>query len=96
MGPCGNILVEPTEPGYWPPANRDAVLTLDDVLLEDGKVATFSLVESYAAMGRYGNLLLVGGQTDLALTGRAGDVLRLWLTNTATPAFSTFGCLGLR
>ena len=54
------------------------------MLLEDGKIATFSVAEtSYAAMGRYGNLLLIGGQTDLALTARAGEVLRLWLTNTA-------------
>src|SRR5688500_8985425 len=84
MGLYGNIIVEPSEPGYWPPANRDVVLTLDDVLLEDGKIATFSVAEtSYAAMGRYGNLLLIGGQTDLTVTGRAGEVLRLWLTNTA-------------
>jgi FtsP/CotA-like multicopper oxidase with cupredoxin domain len=84
MGLYGNIIVEPTEPGYWPAANRDIVLTLDDVLLEDGKIATFSVAEtSYAAMGRYGNLLLIGGQTDLTLTARTGEVLRLWLTNTA-------------
>jgi FtsP/CotA-like multicopper oxidase with cupredoxin domain len=84
MGLYGNIIVEPTEPEYWPPANRDVVLTLDDVLLEDGRIAAFSVSEtSYAAMGRYGNLLLIGGETDLALTARAGEVLRLWLTNTA-------------
>jgi FtsP/CotA-like multicopper oxidase with cupredoxin domain len=84
MGLYGNIIVEPSEPGYWPAANRDVVLTLDDVLLEDGKIATFSVAEtSYAAMGRYGNLLLIGGETDLTITGRAGEVLRLWLTNTA-------------
>ena len=39
MGLYGNILVEPAEPDYWPPAHRDVVLTLDDVLLEDGKIA---------------------------------------------------------
>jgi len=84
MGLYGNIIVEPSEPGYWPAANRDVVLTLDDVLLEDGKITSFSVAEtSYAAMGRYGNLLLIGGQTDLALTARAGEVIRLWLTNTA-------------
>jgi FtsP/CotA-like multicopper oxidase with cupredoxin domain len=84
MGLYGNIIVEPSELGYWPAADRDVVLTLDDVLLEDGKIAAFSVSEtSYAAMGRYGNLLLIGGQTDLALTARAGEVLRLWLTNTA-------------
>jgi FtsP/CotA-like multicopper oxidase with cupredoxin domain len=84
MGLYGNILVEPAEADYWPPANRDVVLTLDDVLLEDGKIAAFSMTEtSYAAMGRYGNLLLIGGETDPELTGRVGEVLRLWLTNTA-------------
>ena len=70
MGLYGNILVEPAEPDYWPPAHRDLVLTLDDVLLEDGKIASFSVSEtSYAAMGRFGNLLLIGGQTDLAADG---------------------------
>ena len=34
-------------------------------------------------MGRFGNVLLIGGETDLELTARAGEVLRLWLTNTA-------------
>src|SRR3954452_10369520 len=84
MGLYGNILVEPTEPDYWPPAHRDLVLTLDDVLLEDGKIGAFSTSEtSYAAMGRFGNLLLIGGETDPVLTARAGEVVRLWLTNTA-------------
>jgi FtsP/CotA-like multicopper oxidase with cupredoxin domain len=84
MGLYGNILVEPAEPDYWPPAHRDVVLTLDDVLIEDDKIAPFSRTETtFAAMGRYGNVLLVGGETDLALTARTGEVVRLWLTNTA-------------
>jgi FtsP/CotA-like multicopper oxidase with cupredoxin domain len=84
MGLYGNILVVPPEPDYWPPADRDVVLTLDDLLLEDGKVAPFSVSETtHTAMGRFGTVLLVGGETDLALTAQAGEVLRLWLTNTA-------------
>src|SRR3954449_11282642 len=80
----GNIIVVPSEPDYWPAAHRDVVLTLDDVLLEDGKIAAFSTTETtHAAMGRYGNLLLIGGETDLRLTARTGEVVRLWLTNTA-------------
>src|ERR671933_240372 len=46
MGLYGNILVEPAEPNYWPAASRDLVLTLDDVLLEDGKIAAFSRTET--------------------------------------------------
>ncbi|SNR25529.1 multicopper oxidase family protein [Blastococcus mobilis] len=84
MGLYGNILVTPADPAYWPPTHREIVLTLDDVLIEDGAIAPFSRTETtHAAMGRYGNVLLVGGETDLALTARTGEVVRLWLTNTA-------------
>ena len=84
MGLYGNILVVPTEEGYWPPAHRDVLLTLDDLLLEDGKIAPFSPAETtYTAMGRFGNVLLIGGEQDHVLTAKAGEVVRLWLTNTA-------------
>src|SRR5439155_1073012 len=63
MGLYGNILVVPPDPGYWPPANRDVLLTLDDLLLEDGKIAPFSPTETtYTAMGRFGNVLLVSSE----------------------------------
>jgi FtsP/CotA-like multicopper oxidase with cupredoxin domain len=84
LGLYGNILVVPADPDYWPPADRDLILTLDDILIEDGKVAPFSPTEtSYAAMGRFGNRLLVAGDPDLRVSFRAGEVVRLWLTNTA-------------
>jgi FtsP/CotA-like multicopper oxidase with cupredoxin domain len=84
LGLYGNILVVPADPDYWPPADRDLILTLDDLLIEDGKVAPFSPTEtSYAAMGRFGNRLLVAGDPDLRLSFRVGEVVRLWLTNTA-------------
>jgi FtsP/CotA-like multicopper oxidase with cupredoxin domain len=84
LGLYGNILVVPSDPGYWPPADRDLILTLDDLLVEDGKVAPFSPVEtSYAAMGRFGNVFLTSGDPDLRVEARAGEVVRLWLTNTA-------------
>ena len=46
LGLYGNVLVEPADPDYWPPANSDLPLTLDDILLEDGKVAPFSRSET--------------------------------------------------
>ena len=73
MGLYGNILVEPAEPDYWPPAHRDVVLTLDDVLVEDDKIAPFSRTETtFAAMGRYGNVLLVAGRGHAGARGRGG------------------------
>jgi FtsP/CotA-like multicopper oxidase with cupredoxin domain len=84
LGLYGNILVEPSESNYWPPVDREFVLTLDDLLVEDGKVAPFSPTEtSYAAMGRFGNVFLTSGDPDLRLEARVGEVVRLWLTNTA-------------
>ena len=84
MGLYGNVLVVPADPGYWGPVDREVLLTLDDVLLEDGAIAPFSRTEAnYVAMGRFGNLMLVGGEPDLTLDARAGEVVRLYLTNTA-------------
>src|SRR4051812_13118408 len=84
MGLYGNVLVEPADADYWPPAHRELTLTLDDILLEDGQVAPFSRVETtYAAMGRFGDVLLVNGETELKLTARQNEVVRLYLTNTA-------------
>ena len=84
LGLYGNILVTPQDPMYWPSAHRELVLTLDDVLVEDGRIAPFSRSETtYAAMGRFGNVLLVGGETELSLTAKTGELIRLYLTNTA-------------
>ena len=84
LGLYGNLLVEPADPDYWPPVHREVLLTLDDILLEDGKVAPFSRAETtYAAMGRFGEVMLIGGETDLRLSAQLGEVVRFYLTNTA-------------
>ena len=47
-------------------------------------MAPFNRSETtYAAMGRFGNVLLVGGETNLSLTAKRGEVVRFYLTNTA-------------
>jgi FtsP/CotA-like multicopper oxidase with cupredoxin domain len=84
MGLYGNILVTPTEPDYWPAANRELLLTLDDILIEDGQIAAFRESETtHVAMGRFGNVMLVAGEPDLALQARRGEVVRFYFTNTA-------------
>jgi FtsP/CotA-like multicopper oxidase with cupredoxin domain len=84
MGLYGNCIVVPADPDYWPPVDRELAVTLDDVLIEDGRIAAFSPDETtYAAMGRFGNVLLVAGRPELGLTARAGEVVRFYLTNTA-------------
>ena len=84
MGLYGNVLVEPNDPDYWPAVHREAVLTLDDILIEDGQIAPFSRAETtHSAMGRFGNVLLIAGQTDPVMTAKLGEVIRFYLTNTA-------------
>ena len=84
LGLYGNILVTPAEADYWPTVNRELLLTLDDILIEEGRVAAFSESETtHVAMGRFGNVMLVSGEPDLALEARRGEVVRFYFTNTA-------------
>src|SRR4051794_1708310 len=84
MGLYGNILVVPADSEYWAPVDRELLLTLDDLLLEDGQIAPFSRSETnYVAMGRFGNVLLAAGEPNLSLNARFGEVVRFYLTNTA-------------
>ncbi|MDQ4024594.1 MAG: multicopper oxidase family protein [Actinomycetota bacterium] len=84
MGLYGNVLVDPADPSYWPPADREVFLTLDDVLIEDGQMAPFDPHgANFVAMGRYGNVLLVAGETAHRVEAARGEVVRLYLTNTA-------------
>src|SRR3954463_12601642 len=91
MGLYGNVIVEPADPDYWGPAHRELCITLDDVLLEDGQIAPFSRLETnYSAMGRFGDTLLIAGEPELGLTAKRGEVVRVYLTNTAnTRVFNT-------
>jgi len=84
LGLYGNILVTPSEADYWPPANRELALTLDDVLIEDGRIAAFSEEETtHVAMGRFGNVMLIAGDPELRLEAKRGEVVRFYLTDTA-------------
>ena len=84
MGLYGNILATPSDPDYWPPANRELLLTLDDILIEDGQIAAFRESETtHVAMGRFGNVMLVAGEPDLSLEAKRGEVVRFYFTNTA-------------
>jgi len=97
MGLYGNIVVEPADPDYWPPVNREYVVTLDDVLLEDGRITPYNLDgPNFVAMGRFGNVMLTGGENNLELTARAGEVVRFYFTNTANTRLFNVNIPGAR
>ncbi len=84
MGLYGGVIVDPANADYWPPCHRDVLLTLDDILIEGGAVASFDRDEpTYAAMGRFGNVMLVNGSDQLALKAAPDEVVRFYLVNTA-------------
>ena len=97
MGLYGTIVVEPADPGYWPAADRELTLTLDDLLVEDGRIAPFSKSgPTFVAMGRYGNVMLINGETRFSGQAAAGEVVRLYLVNTANTRIFNFAIRGAR
>src|SRR6476620_9480642 len=83
LGLYGNILAVPRAAAYWSSANRELLLTLDDILIEDGRIAAFGEETTHVAMGRFGNVMLVAGEPDLHLEARRGEVVRFYFTSTA-------------
>jgi FtsP/CotA-like multicopper oxidase with cupredoxin domain len=98
MGLAGTILVQPADPGYWPPAHRELVVTLDDVLLaDDGQIAPFDPHQpTHVAMGRFGDVLLANGDPALSLSARPGEVVRFYLVNTANTRVFNIAVPGAR
>ena len=84
LGLYGNYLVVPNDPNYWSPVNREVALFVDDILMEDGKIAVFSKASANRSlMGRFGNTMLVNGETNYTLQAKTGEVIRFYVTNSA-------------
>ena len=97
MGLYGTIVVEPADPSYWPAADRQLTLTLDDLLVEDGHIAPFRRSgPTFVAMGRYGNVMLINGETRFSGQAAAGEVVRLYVVNTANTRIFNFAIRGAR
>ncbi|MFY9269645.1 MAG: multicopper oxidase family protein [Candidatus Manganitrophaceae bacterium] len=84
LGLYGNYLVASTDMSYWSPVNRQVALFVDDILIENGKIVTFSKASSdHTLMGRFGNTMLVNGETNFTLQAKSGEVIRFYITNAA-------------
>ena len=97
MGLYGPIIVEPSDPSFWPAVDRQLSITLDDLLVEDGHIAPFHPSgPNYTAMGRFGNVMLINGETTFSGEAVAGEVVRLYLVNTANTRIFNFALAGAR
>ena len=83
LGLAGNLWVI-SENDDWNPVDREEVLILDDILIEEKKIRSFDdEVTDHALMGRYGNIYLLNGQEDYKLRVQQNEIIRLYLTNVA-------------
>ncbi len=97
MGLYGTIIVEPSDPSFWPAVDRQLSITLDDLLVEDGQVAPFHRSgPNYTAMGRFGNVMLINGETTFSDEAAVGEVVRLYLVNTANTRIFNVALPGAR
>jgi FtsP/CotA-like multicopper oxidase with cupredoxin domain len=95
MGLYAPIVVEPSDPSYWPPADRHLTITLDDILIEEGQVVPFHRSgPDFVAMGRFGNVMLINGETGFSGEAAVGEVVRLYLVNTANTRIFNFALSG--
>src|ERR1700675_1892647 len=97
IGLYGTIIVEPSDASYWPAADRQLNITLDALLVEDGHIAPFHRSgPNYTAMGRFGNVMLINGETEFSGEAHVGEVVRLYLVNTANTRIFNFALRGAR
>ena len=84
LGLYGNMLIDPLEETYYNSVNKEEVLILDDLLIDDrGMIPWGQDAATHALMGRFGNVMLVNGSPDYTLDVNRGEVVRFFLTNVA-------------
>jgi suppressor of ftsI len=96
LGLYGNYLVVPNDTNYWSPVNREVALFLDDILIENGRIALSKQGADHTLMGRYGNTMLINGETDYSLSVKKEEVVRFYITNAANARPFNFAIAGAK
>lgn len=91
LGLYGNFLVTPAQKDYWGEVDREQTLFLDDVLVENGKIADYSSSKvDHTLMGRFGNVMLVNGDDNYRMAVKQGERVRFYVTNVASSRVFNF------
>ncbi len=84
-GLFANFIVKPKDTSTWPMVSSEQVLTLSDIALDSQGIAPFSIARAdHTLMGRSGTMQLVNGRDNYHQTVQQGQVIRYYLTNTAS------------
>lgn len=80
----GNYIVSPTKSDYWSKTNREEVIVLDDILMDNWKIEWFSNdFANYTIMWRYGNTMMINWDTNYKLSVKKWEVLKMYFTNVS-------------
>jgi len=96
LGLYGNLLVASTNKDAYAPVNQEEVIVLDDILLNNqGALTAYGKNDAdRSLMGRFGNTILVNGETDTKFEVQKGAVVRFFVTNVANTRTFKFGVPG--
>jgi len=95
LGLYANILVEPSSEKYFNSVDREVALFIDDIRIVNDDVDIFSKdYARFTLMGRFGNNMLVNGDTEYQLDVKKGEVVRFYLTNSANTRVFKFSIEG--
>lgn len=97
LGLYGAFIVTPKDQSYFPPVNSEQTIFLSDVPIDaSGNITINKSGTDYSLMGHYGNVLLVNGQQNYNLQAKQGEVVRLYLINSANVRPFNFSIKGLK
>ncbi|MEK7134781.1 MAG: multicopper oxidase family protein [Patescibacteria group bacterium] len=96
LGLYGAFIVTPSDPGYFPPVNREMPLFLSDLPIENGVIALGKEKSRNLLMGNYGNVMLTSGEEKFDLQAKKGEVIRLYVINAANARPFNFTIKGLK
>ena len=89
LGLYGNILVESEDKTS---ATIKVPLMIDDILISDGMLDGYdSEIATHTLMGRFGNTMMINGDTNYSLQVKQGEIAQFYLTNTANTRIFDFG-----
>ncbi len=98
MGLYGTIVVEPSDPSYWPAVDRQLTHHAGRPAGRGRAHRARSAAPgpNFTAMGRFGNVMLINGETEFSGEAAVGEVVRLYLVNTANTRIFNFALRGAR
>lgn len=95
-GLYGNFWVVPKDKKYYGQVHREVPLLIDDVEAPAAAKPFYRTRSTHSLTGRFGDVMLINGSSDFTLSATEGEVVRLFLTNTANTRTLVFAIPGLQ